>query len=182
MGMIGSACCYLFDETPASSHVYLECFEIYDDKLEDLLGAKQAGAASKAPVLRERRCGDQFEKVAMHVTRRHVKSVNRNVGQTALNASSSRSHMVIHVVVCTTMARESVLNFVDWLALTSIDCDSDDLRSLMAQSGLKRELLLQERQDQDDEWSGKNCAWPSTTSSCKPTTAPPSCGWSSWPS
>ena len=35
------------------------------------------------------------------------------MGKTALNASSSRSHMVVRVVVCNTMARESVLNLVD---------------------------------------------------------------------
>merc|ERR1712154_332191 len=91
-GIVGSSCCYIFDElkdkkealynvyTEYAYNIYIECIEIYNEKLKDLL--------------------------------------NRKISKTALNETSSRSHLIIRLIIKTmngdtNKKTESVINFVD---------------------------------------------------------------------
>merc|ERR1712154_750145 len=134
-GIVGSSCCYIFDElkdkkealynvyTEYAYNIYIECIEIYNEKLKDLLNSKNS------PILREIKDNKKGPKIfrteIQNVTRKHVKSIkeilniihiaslNRKISKTSL-----RSHLIIRLIIKTmngdtNKKTESVINFVD---------------------------------------------------------------------
>merc|ERR1712087_984780 len=117
MGIIGTSCCYIFDEleklkeslynvySEFTYNIYIECLEIYNEKLRDLLNSKQI------PIIREietkrhskiirngivKKGPKIFRTEIQNITRKHDKSIkeilnllqisslNRNISKTSL--------------------------------------------------------------------------------------------------
>lgn len=152
MGIIGSSCCYIFDElkdlkeslynvySEFTYNIYIECIEVYNEKLKDLLNSKQTPVIREIETKRHSKIISKdgivkkgpriFRTEVQNITRKHVKSIkeilnilqisslNRNISKTSLNETSSRSHMIIRLIIKTVnhdnhKKTESIINFVD---------------------------------------------------------------------